>query len=41
MGWGVPTNERRLLMQPVWHIRQLLPTTGAGYTPAQVTGGAR
>lgn len=25
----------------VWHIRQQLPTTGPGYTPAQVTGGAR
>ena len=41
MGWGVPTNERRLLMQPVWHIRQQLPTTGTDYTSALVTGGGQ
>ena len=25
----------------VWHIRQLLPTTGTDYTSLLVTGGAR
>jgi len=43
MGWGAPINERKVqtVQLTVWHIRQPLPTTGADYTSALVTGGGQ
>lgn len=43
MGWVAPTNERKVqtVQLTVWHTTKQLPTTGADYTSALVTGGGQ